>query len=437
MLRSRLFGRSAGAQTFPLDEADFAVIDLETTGLFPTAHDRVIEVGIVRVDASGAVVGEYATLINPARDLGPTAIHGIRAHELRDAPRFGEVAGDIASRLDGAVVVAHNARFERSFLDHEFRRCGMPAPDYPSLCTLDLAGRYRLGARRLADCCNLLGIEHRKEHAALEDARATASLLAALLGQARTAGVASLAELRCAPLPGERWPAITPSGLARRRSMIPPVRTSESFVGTLVRRLPRDDVVPTSDAVAAYLDVLDRALEDRVVTPTEAEQLVELARSWGIDESELEGIHAGYLRSLVQVALADRVLTSGEEADLRDVAELLGLDERLDQMQNETKEPPAVPDSPRTRVDELRGQTVCFTGQLTSTISGKPITRDDAQALARAAGLEIRTSVTKGLDLLVVADPDSMSGKARKARDYGTRIIAERSFWQSIGAPVD
>jgi DNA polymerase-3 subunit epsilon len=51
--------------------------------------------------------------------------------------------------------------------------------------------------------------------------------------------------------------------------------------------------------------------------------------------------------------------------------------------------------------------------------------------------LHVQDAVTKKLDLLVVADPESLSGKARKARDYGTRILVERSFWQDIGVAVD
>lgn len=422
---------------FPLDGADFAVIDFETTGLFPSAHDRVIEVGIVCIDSDGAVTGEFETLVNPLRDLGPTAIHGVRAHELREAPQFGEIAGDIASHLDGAIVVAHNIRFERSFLEYELRRCGMDAPEYPSLCTLALAGRYGLRARRLVDCCDLLGIEREGQHAALADARATAALLTALLARARKAGVATLVQLECAPLPGGAWTIVSPSGRARPRSKTRISRSSESFVATLVRRLPKDDVTPTRDAVAAYLDVLDRALEDRVVTAAESDQLVELAREWGIDEAELANIHVGYLRSLVRLALADRRLTEAEEADLCDVAELLGLSDQLAGLLRESFDARADRTAVAPRTDELRGKTVCFTGQLTSTMNGAPVTRERAHALAVAAGLHVRSSVTKDLELLVVADPDSMSGKARKARDYGTRIIAERTFLKAIGARVD
>jgi len=59
----------------------FAVVDLETTGLYPST-DRVIEVAVVHVSADAEIVGEFCTLINPCRDVGPTRIHGIRAADV-------------------------------------------------------------------------------------------------------------------------------------------------------------------------------------------------------------------------------------------------------------------------------------------------------------------------------------------------------------------
>lgn len=49
----------------------------------------------------------------------------------------------------------------------------------------------------------------------------------------------------------------------------------------------------------------------------------------------------------------------------------------------------------------------------------------------------VKKNVTKRLDCLVVADPDSMSGKARKAREYGVRILAEPVFWRAVGVDVE
>jgi DNA polymerase-3 subunit epsilon len=81
---------------------------------------------------------------------------------------------------------------------------------------------------------------------------------------------------------------------------------------------------------------------------------------------------------------------------------------------------------------DLSGLSVCFTGQ-TSGPTGEPIRRSEASELAESHGLTVQKSVTKKLDLLVVADPDTQSSKARKARSYGTRIVAASVFWQKIG----
>jgi DNA polymerase III subunit epsilon len=74
---------------------------------------------------------------------------------------------------------------------------------------------------------------------------------------------------------------------------------------------------------------------------------------------------------------------------------------------------------------------------MTSSVRGVPITRERAKQLAGDAGLVVCPSVTKKLDILVVADPDSLSAKARRARTYGTRIIAEPAFWRVLGVDVD
>ena len=87
--------------------------------------------------------------------------------------------------------------------------------------------------------------------------------------------------------------------------------------------------------------------------------------------------------------------------------------------------------------DTLAGKTVCFTGCLVGSIEGSAITRSIAQELATAAGLVVSDGVTKSLDILVVADPNTQSGKARQARRLGTRLMAEAAFWHSIGIQVE
>src|SRR6266567_420222 len=102
-----------------LADAPFAVVDLETTGLSPRLHDRIVEVAIVRVSPGGAVEEEFATLVDPGQDTGPDHLHGIAPADVAGAPAFAEVIGDVAGLLRGAVLVAHSARFDADFLAAE------------------------------------------------------------------------------------------------------------------------------------------------------------------------------------------------------------------------------------------------------------------------------------------------------------------------------
>lgn len=63
----------------------YAVVDVETTGLFSAGQDRIAEIAVVLVDPDGKVEDSWATLVNPGRDLGAQHIHGIRAADARHA----------------------------------------------------------------------------------------------------------------------------------------------------------------------------------------------------------------------------------------------------------------------------------------------------------------------------------------------------------------
>jgi exonuclease len=80
-----------------MSSSGYAVVDVETTGLFPGRHDRVVEIGVVLADREGRQVDEWGTLVNPARDLGPQHIHGIRSSDVLCAPSFAEIAGDLGA----------------------------------------------------------------------------------------------------------------------------------------------------------------------------------------------------------------------------------------------------------------------------------------------------------------------------------------------------
>lgn len=86
---------------------------------------------------------------------------------------------------------------------------------------------------------------------------------------------------------------------------------------------------------------------------------------------------------------------------------------------------------------DYAGKSVCFTGQLNSKFNGTLIERSVAQQIAMEHGLIIKSGVGNKLDFLVAADSNSLSGKAKKARELGVKIIAEPVFWQMIGVDVE
>jgi DNA polymerase-3 subunit epsilon len=204
-------------------------------------------------------------------------------------------------------------------------------------------------------------------------------------------------------------------------------------VGALVQRLDDRAVLSSSPSSGelGYLDVLGRALADRRVTAHEIAELSAVAEMYELDLQRIETLHRGYLSGLLALALLDDVVTPREQADLELVAALLGIEDASDLL----AAPSSATPSPEV-TGALSGKSVCFTGTLTCRHGGRPMTRAQASELAAAAGLDVHTRVTKSLDYLVVADPRAMSGKARKAHEYGTHVIAETAFWPLIGVQV-
>ena len=124
-------------------------IDLETTGA-NFARDRILEIGLVEVSNDGA--SEWSTLIAPGVPVSSfiTGLTGIDDAMVAGAPAFERIATELRERLQGKLLVAHNARFDYGFLKAEFARLGVDFRS-PVLCTVKLsrklapkAGRHNL-----------------------------------------------------------------------------------------------------------------------------------------------------------------------------------------------------------------------------------------------------------------------------------------------------
>jgi DNA polymerase-3 subunit epsilon len=188
-----------------------AILDLETTGADPR-EDRVTEVGLLLVD-DGVVIEEWSALVNPARHIPPgiEALTGISNRMVERAPAFADVVHDLAQRLSGRTLVAHNARFDCAFLRNEFRRAGMPFA-FPTLCTVRLSRQLEpVHPRHNLDALierHALASDGR--HRALPDARLVLRLLVALgerAGQDALAAAAAAVTVDAA-MPGSTAPIL-------------------------------------------------------------------------------------------------------------------------------------------------------------------------------------------------------------------------------------
>ncbi len=195
----------------------YLALDFETTGLDPR-RERVVEIGALRFrvaesDCPAAAGPLFAAgcaerregygfgsrgagprlllteearlsaLVNPGKPIPPetTAIHGIRNEDVANEPPFANLAFALTELAQGAVIVAHNAPFDLSFLEAELARAGLAAPANEVVDTrlLAKAAFPGLPSYRLVELAAALGLGHERAHRALDDARACAELFLA------------------------------------------------------------------------------------------------------------------------------------------------------------------------------------------------------------------------------------------------------------------
>jgi DNA polymerase-3 subunit epsilon len=190
----------------------YAVVDVETTGL--SRSDRIVSAAVYRLDAQGRVEDHWYTVVNPQRDPGPTWIHGLTSEVLADAPLFPEVAEELARRLGGRVLVAHNALFDWSMIAREYARAGLTVPVEQRLCTIALSKELVLPLpnHTLESLAAHYGVEQRHAHHALDDARVLAEAVRPSLALAARTG-ARLPLLACRPL--TEWSDSSAGGTSR------------------------------------------------------------------------------------------------------------------------------------------------------------------------------------------------------------------------------
>lgn len=157
----------------PIDEVVFVAFDTETTG-FSHEKDRIVELGLVRFQA-GKILESRTWLVNPGRNIPHWAerVHHINDDMVADQPGFEEVYPAFLAALEGAVLLAHNARFDLAFVRAEAVRCGRSPPPNQVLDTLALFRTWfpEAESHSLAGLARHLGREEKDLHRAVGDCR--------------------------------------------------------------------------------------------------------------------------------------------------------------------------------------------------------------------------------------------------------------------------
>ncbi|QEC48160.1 hypothetical protein FSW04_11665 [Baekduia soli] len=166
----------------PLATAEFLVVDTETNGL-PGDRCELTEIGAVLV-GGGELHDRWETLVPVRTPLsrGIQRFTGITQAMVDEAPPSELTLPELAEQLEGRVLVAHSASFDRRVLAQAFARAGVAWPDPPTLCTVALARCLHPLARqrKLALLAGSLGIDVEVSHRALADAETCARVLCAL-----------------------------------------------------------------------------------------------------------------------------------------------------------------------------------------------------------------------------------------------------------------
>ena len=181
-----------------IDETDFVIVDVETTGLSPDYGDRVCEVAAVKL-RGGAVIETFASLIDPCRPIsaGAYAVNKISPKMLLGAPQFPEIAENFQQLIQHSVIVAYNAPFDVSFLNSELRLSGHKPMTNSVVDALAIARQLLpgLGKYPQENVARVVGIPFPVKHRALEDVMVTAKIFILFTSILKAYGMATLKDL--------------------------------------------------------------------------------------------------------------------------------------------------------------------------------------------------------------------------------------------------
>ena len=177
-------------------KADFVVFDIETTGFSPTKN-RIIEIGAVKV-SEGKIVDRFSTFVDPLTPI-PFEIEkltGITDDMVMGAEQIDVVLPRFLEFCEGCILVAHNARFDMSFIMENCDRQGI-SHDFTYVDSVGIARIFLPGQKKhtLDAVAKALGVSLENHHRAVDDAEATAEIFVKLIVLMEKEGITTLSQI--------------------------------------------------------------------------------------------------------------------------------------------------------------------------------------------------------------------------------------------------
>ncbi len=167
-----------------MPDGDYVIFDVETTGMKPEEGHAIVELAAERVRGR-EVIETFSSLVNPGRkaETEAIAIHGITNEMIaREGKPLLEVIPAFMLFCEGATLVAHNIKFDLSFINKHLKDLGLPPLNNPLLDTLDLArSKLMLGSYALSYLAKHFAVPQPTAHRALADVEVTRQVLFKLL----------------------------------------------------------------------------------------------------------------------------------------------------------------------------------------------------------------------------------------------------------------
>ena len=172
-------------ESIDLTDATFVVFDIETTGL-RNNYDDIIEIGAVKIK-NNITIDEFSSFVKPNKEINSVIenITNIHNSDVERAPAVKEVLEKFIKFVDGAILVAHNATFDRDFIIHKIKKLKMAVPSFPCIDTMQLA-RILYGGKlkqfSLEKVARHLKVTIETQHRALSDSITTSNFFKVMLG---------------------------------------------------------------------------------------------------------------------------------------------------------------------------------------------------------------------------------------------------------------